>query len=87
MKVKEVSLEEYEKIVETLQKCSRVTPHNIDPIMRNMTVINKSGPGTPFKNEFERLKHEWLNPPIPVQVILHDVDGSYILKPRKKSES
>lgn len=55
---------------------------NFGPEMIGMTVINQSGPGTPFKDEYERMKHEWLNPPMPIQIIYHGAE-TIVYVPKK----
>lgn len=47
---------------------------NIPIEMKTMTVIGKSGIGTPFKNEHERMWHEYVNQ-LPVSLTVVEGDG------------
>ena len=68
MSIKKIPLEEYKKMWEDLKNKMRYTAPNIDPIEKTMTVQGQSGPGTPFKNEYERRMHEYHNPPLPSHI-------------------
>lgn len=81
--IKEISIEEYKKLWENMMCSQRLESPRIDPIMREMIVIGQSGKGTPFKNEYERPKHEWLNPKIPVQINIIDEAGTTTYIPKK----
>ena len=83
MRVKEISVEEYEKLCSRFKGSRRIESPKIDPVMKSMTVQGRSGKGTPFKNEYERLMDEWRNPPNPLFITMHDVDETYIIKPKK----
>ena len=84
MKVKEVSIGEYKKLHKDLSECRQMTSPMIDPIMRSITIIGKSGEGTSFKNEYERLMDEWLNPPLPVCIEMWEEDGCIRYVPRRR---
>lgn len=80
MKVKEVSIEEYKKLLAKMMGNSQITRHNISSEMINVIVPGSSGPGTPFANEYERLIYEWRNlNNKPITLIIYDDAGEACL--------
>jgi hypothetical protein len=74
MKIKKVSREEFEALWEKC-KGSLMIRGGIDPVLKGMTVIGKSGKGTEFKDEYDRMLYELYNPPIPMHIDWYEVDG------------
>ena len=57
--------------------------------MKGMTCLPHSGPGTPFKDEYDRLMHKAMNPDKPVYLSRWTVKGIEIIFPesaRKRAE-
>lgn len=82
-----LSAEDFTKLWKDHRKCARITSPNIDPVMKNMTVQGKSGPGTRFENEYERLIYKHYNPDPPVQITVVGVDGNTVYKPERYRDS
>ena len=82
MDVKYISIEEYEELWNSAKSCMRIDFNDLDPIMKTMTVTGFSGEGTEFENEYDRLLHKAFNPSMPAQILYHDYDGSYYIKPK-----
>lgn len=83
MKIKKVSLEEFNKLVEKLKGNMRYENPKLSPRLKNMIVQGHSGPGTSFKNEYERMLHEHYNPTFN-HIVMHDIDGQTLIIPEKK---
>ena len=83
--IKEIPWDEYKKMWESMEDTRRFDPPNISPEMRNMTVQGHSGPGTPFKDEYERMMHEYHNPSMPLSIrhIHHKGITTYVPKRNK----
>ena len=84
MTIREIPLEEYEQLWEKLKSCLRVSSDQFPTYhMKGMTVEGVSGPGTPFKDEYDRLMHRALNPPMPRQIEYVEPDGVVIYKVKR----
>ena len=64
----------------------RMEPLNLDPCLKTMTVSGKSGTGTPFKNEFERITYEHYNQ-LPVSLTVVEGDGMITYMVENSSDS
>lgn len=82
--IKEIPIEEYIEMFEKSKGCRRYDAPRVDPIMKTMTVIGKSGEGTKFANEYERMMDEYHNPKLPISIQYWDKDGLTIYVPKKK---
>jgi hypothetical protein len=69
-----LTTEQYRKLWEEHKAIKRIEPLNLDPCLKTMTVSGKSGTGTPFKNEFERITYEYYNQ-LPVSLTVVQGDG------------
>jgi hypothetical protein len=69
-----LTTEQYRKLWEEHKAVKRMEPLNLDPCLKTMTVSGKSGTGTPFKNEFERITYEYYNQ-LPVSLTVVEGDG------------
>lgn len=57
----------------------------ISEYLKNTTVRGLSGKGTKYANELERKKDEYYNPPMPLFIQMHTVEGiEYIYPERSK---
>ena len=80
--IKFIPLKEYKKMWEKTQGCMRFENPHIDPVMKTTTVQGHSGPGTKFKNEYDRAMHEHFNPSMPRMITMITADGEIIYKPK-----
>jgi len=54
----------------------------IETHLEHSHVFGKSGPGTKYANELERVKDEYYNPPAPLFITVWETSGETIYKPR-----
>jgi hypothetical protein len=84
MKIKEIPREEFIEMWRNLKGNMMITPEQGPTYhMKGMTVQGHSGPGTPFKDEYDRLTDKLLNPPIPRFIEMVTTDGVILYKMKK----
>lgn len=84
MNVRYIPYTEYCALWEDAKSRMCLTMPGIPPEMMRMTVQGLSGEGTPFKNEYERLMYKHLNPDMPREITMREVDGDVIIRPERK---
>ena len=78
-----LSAEDFTKLWEDHKSKLCIGVFQGDPSLANYTVQGYSGPGTPFANEYERMKHEHYNPAPPHTITVVEGDGMIDYKPEK----
>lgn len=85
-----ISDEEYDKLWDKLKNSRRTTTDDLPSYhMKGWTCLPHSGPGTPFKDEYDRLMHKAMHPDKPIYIRMMTVDGEeyiYSEKSRKYLE-
>ena len=69
-----LTAEQYRKLWEEHKSVNHIEPLNLDPCLKTVTVSGKSGTGTPFKNEYDRMWNEHVNQ-VPVSLTVVEGDG------------
>jgi hypothetical protein len=83
--IKYLSLTDYEMFWAECQSSMRVAAPNLHPSLKNMTVQGLSGPGTKFANEYDRMRFEHYNPPMPPEIKYYGATGDIVIyRPEKK---
>ncbi len=83
---KVISDKEYKKLWDDCQNKRRYESPpwaGIQYQLKRMTVSGQSGEGTEFANELERMRHEYHNPPEPMFIQMHTVDGLVYIYPER----
>jgi hypothetical protein len=86
MQDKYIPLEEYIALWEDCKTRMCLSSPGIDPTLKHMTVIGQSGEGTKFKNEYDRMMYNYLNPPMPRCINWHGAEGTYTIHPVKNKK-
>lgn len=82
-----LSAESYRKLCETHMAVERKGVPDVCPLMKTMTVAGKSGTGTPFANEYDRLVYEhWNKAKLPVSLTVVEGDGMITYMPENSSD-
>lgn len=81
-----LTAENYRKLWEEHRAVKRMEDPNIPIEMKTMTVQGKSGTGTPFKNEYDRMWYEHVNQ-VPVSLTVVEGDGMITYMPENSPDS
>lgn len=77
-----ISDTEYDKLWDRVKNSRVMTSHDLPTHhMKGWTCKPHSGPGTPFKDEYDRLMHEALNPKKPLTIRMVTPDGEEWIYP------
>ena len=77
-----ISDTEYDKLWDRVKNSRVMTSHDLPTHhMKGITCKPHSGPGTPFKDEYDRLMYEALNPKKPITIRMVTPDGEEWIYP------
>jgi hypothetical protein len=77
-----ISDKEYDEMWQRMKGSMRHTSGDLPTYhMKGMTCLPHSGPGTPFKDEYDRLMHKALNPEKPITVRMITPNGEEQIYP------
>lgn len=81
-------LDDYKKLCKEHSATEQKGTPDVSPEMKLITVAGKSGTGTPFKNEYDRLVHEHFNKTkVPVSLTLVEGDGMTVYMPENSDST
>lgn len=81
-------LDDYEKLCKEHSATEQKGTPDVSPEMKLITVAGKSGTGTPFKNEYDRLVYEHFNKTkVPVSLTLVEGDGMTVYMPENSDST
>ena len=81
-------LDDYKKLCKEHSATEQKGTPDVSPEMKLITVAGKSGTGTPFKNEYDRLVHEHFNKTkVPVSLTVVEGDGMTVYMPENSDST
>ena len=77
-----VSAAEYDRLWNKLKNSRMMTSNDLPSYhMKGITCSPHSGPGTPFKDEYDRLMHKAMNPDKPPYIRMVTINGDEYIYP------